>query len=150
MDEDHSRLRTRGIPSAGYTPRSPASLPRSLLPRGVGPPDAFYGDRGWSTDDPHLRRPSFVDARSSTSAGRGGYPTSDEGDPGSAGVEGEAGAAGETGARGGPVEMVCVDAVDLADIIAVRQEELAPEQVTVFSSDSFEFLRSSGRSSAPT
>ena len=36
--------------------------------------------------------------------------------------------------------MVCVDAADLADIITVRQEELAPEQVTFYCSDSFGLL----------
>lgn len=122
MDEDHSRLRTRPVPSARHTPKSPASPRRSVLPGGGGASDAFSGDGGWSTADLHLRRPSFVDTRPPASAGRGGYPTSDKVYPDAAGAKTEAGA----------VEMVCVDAVDLADIITVRQEELAPEQVTVF------------------
>lgn len=122
MDEDHSRLRTRPVPSARRTPKSPASPPRSVLRGGGGASDAFSGDGSWSTADPQPRRPSFVDTRPPASAGRGSYPTSDKGYPDADGAEAEAGA----------VEMVCVDAVDLADIITVRQEELAPEQVTRF------------------
>ena len=128
MDEDHSRFRTqpRSTLSSRHNPRSPASPPSSILPGGAAS-DPFSGEGGWSTADPRVRRPSFVDARPHASAGGGGGCPA--GDKGSANA---AGAAAGVGVVGGPVEMVCVDVADLADVLAVRQEELAPEQVTVY------------------
>lgn len=137
MDEDHSRIRNTndgssllGVPwetaatTAATTPsRSPpASPPRALAAGGVFPPDrgGWSGgvDPGYFADAPRHPPPSSS--------------PNDNNDPGSfspGGGRGERGAAGAAGEGGWGGEMLCVDSVDLGDVLEVRQEESAPEQV---------------------
>lgn len=141
MDEDHSRIRNAndgssllGVPWETATATTAISSPSRSPPRDVSPPrGGFSRDRGggWSGGvDPGYfadvrQPPSFGD--NSDSGGvfsPGGGSRGERGGPGVA-----AGEVGGTGWSGGG-EMSCVDSVDLGDVLDVRQEESAPEQVS--------------------
>lgn len=136
MDEDHSRIGNTndgssllGVPWETATATAASSPARS--PRDASPPRASGGvfsqaqDRGgWSGGvDPGY----FADVRQPPSFSE----NSDSGvlSPGGGRGSGVAGEGGGEGWSGGG-EMGCVDSVDLGDVLDVRQEESAPEQVS--------------------
>eukprot|EP00752_Nemacystus_decipiens_P014978 g13336.t1 len=143
MDEDHSRIRNTndgssllGVPWETATASATAISSPDRSPRDVSPPRAAGGgmssqDRGggWSGGvDPgyfgDLRRtPSFNDANDSAGVSS----------PGGGGRSERGGAGAAAGGAGWSVggEMSCVDSVDLGDVLDVRQEESAPEQVVI-------------------
>lgn len=159
MDEDHSRIHNTndgssllGVPwenataaDAGTPSRSPPP-PSSSLGGDASPPRAVGGvvsrDRGWSGGvDPGY----FADVRQASSSSfndsndPGAFPPASPGGGLPGGGRGERGGMGFGGgvaaaAAGGSGEMSCVDSVDLGDVLDVRQEETAPEQVSFISS----------------
>lgn len=152
MDEDHSKLqRTPPIAALG----AHSSPPRTSLPSFVEtPPPSLAGgarDRGWSYNSTassihtatgisfspspsvfcsatdkiggELSRELLTGRDERATAGRENWGRDRAGGKGMAGEEGMA-----------DEEMSCVDFADLADVVSVRQEKAAPEQVTAASS----------------
>lgn len=141
MDEDHSHVNRTIGGGVGTTATTPAVSPDKTnadafdapsptsgglpSPQGLGASPLFSAV---------TKRPSFVGDAGSDAGGASPALGGRRSLGGLAGARGEGGAAlaGTVGEGGGgrAGEMTCVDSVDLAGVVDVRQEESAPEQAS--------------------